>query len=99
MFAMNTKKADQIKGEFSGQITAHAAEKIYTANAASIGNWPVFNFQVLFFSKNLLDVKKPLVYDKKIRPVDLSTRSEEHTSELQSLMRISYAVVCLKQKK
>src|SRR3546814_4588380 len=25
-------------------------------------------------------------------------RSEEHTSELQSLMRISYAVVCLKQK-
>src|SRR3546814_9207816 len=26
------------------------------------------------------------------------TRSEEHTSELQSLMRISYAVFCLKQK-
>src|SRR3546814_4499045 len=25
-------------------------------------------------------------------------RSEEHTSELQSLMRISYAVICLKQK-
>src|SRR3546814_7140549 len=28
-----------------------------------------------------------------------STRSEEHTSELQSLMRISYAVFCLKKKK
>src|SRR3546814_8789504 len=28
----------------------------------------------------------------------LSTRSEEHTSELQSLMRISYAVFCLKKK-
>src|SRR3546814_6568947 len=27
------------------------------------------------------------------------TRSEEHTSELQSLMRISYAVFCLKTKK
>src|SRR3546814_5726433 len=27
-----------------------------------------------------------------------STRSEEHTSELQSLMRISYAVSCLKKK-
>src|SRR3546814_1528680 len=27
-----------------------------------------------------------------------SPRSEEHTSELQSLMRISYAVFCLKQK-
>src|SRR3546814_7671613 len=30
-------------------------------------------------------------------PVDV--RSEEHTSELQSLMRISYAVFCLKKKK
>src|SRR3546814_2359321 len=29
----------------------------------------------------------------------LSPRSEEHTSELQSLMRISYAVFCLKKKK
>src|SRR3546814_6370631 len=28
-----------------------------------------------------------------------STRSEEHMSELQSLMRISYAVFCLKKKK
>src|SRR3546814_7037180 len=29
----------------------------------------------------------------------IRTRSEEHTSELQSLMRISYAVFCLKKKK
>src|SRR3546814_5234130 len=29
----------------------------------------------------------------------LKLRSEEHTSELQSLMRISYAVFCLKKKK
>src|SRR3546814_3843840 len=32
-------------------------------------------------------------------PAQWSTRSEEHTSELQSLMRISYAVFCLKKKK
>src|SRR3546814_3012118 len=30
---------------------------------------------------------------------ELNIRSEEHTSELQSLMRISYAVFCLKKKK
>src|SRR3546814_4452020 len=29
---------------------------------------------------------------------DVAVRSEEHTSELQSLMRISYAVFCLKKK-
>src|SRR3546814_3219913 len=31
--------------------------------------------------------------------LDEEWRSEEHTSELQSLMRISYAVFCLKKKK
>src|SRR3546814_7300444 len=31
-------------------------------------------------------------------PASSAPRSEEHTSELQSLMRISYAVFCLKQK-
>src|SRR3546814_20553209 len=33
------------------------------------------------------------------RPPGGGNRSEEHTSELQSLMRISYAVFCLKKKK
>src|SRR3546814_2911417 len=33
------------------------------------------------------------------KAVWISKRSEEHTSELQSLMRISYAVFCLKKKK
>src|SRR3546814_9267230 len=32
-------------------------------------------------------------------PTRSAARSEEHTSELQSLMRISYAVFCLKKKK
>src|SRR3546814_3682737 len=33
------------------------------------------------------------------KPMGETLRSEEHTSELQSLMRISYAVFCLKKKK
>src|SRR3546814_7786986 len=37
----------------------------------------------------------PLPPERTLRP---PMRSEEHTSELQSLMRISYAVFCLKQK-
>src|SRR3546814_2690074 len=37
----------------------------------------------------------PLVADGNV----ITGRSEEHTSELQSLMRISYAVFCLKKKK
>src|SRR3546814_8983463 len=33
------------------------------------------------------------------RTISVHSRSEEHTSELQSLMRTSYAVFCLKKKK
>src|SRR3546814_2354389 len=36
-------------------------------------------------------------FEELVRPVE-AARSEEHTSELQSLMRISYAVFCLKKK-
>src|SRR3546814_8691060 len=34
-----------------------------------------------------------------MKPAAFKRRSEEHTSELQSLMRISYAVFCLKKKR
>src|SRR3546814_3446289 len=37
--------------------------------------------------------------DSAVERVKEVCRSEEHTSELQSLMRISYAVFCLKKKK
>src|SRR3546814_10680852 len=42
----------------------------------------------------VLNMIKPLVHRQ-----GNVVRSEEHTSELQSLMRISYAVFCLKKKK
>src|SRR3546814_2852789 len=36
---------------------------------------------------------------QRVDPLHQRPRSEEHTSELQSLMRLSYAVFCLKKKK
>src|SRR3546814_8674607 len=40
----------------------------------------------------------PLVHEQGLGFLQKEFRSEEHTSELQSLMRISYAVFCLKKK-
>src|SRR3546814_5028241 len=42
----------------------------------------------------------PLIFTHRLPSVQIHAieRSEEHTSELQSLMRISYAVFCLKKK-
>src|SRR3546814_5835895 len=51
-------------------------------------------------TQNLVDVRSPDEYaGRLLAPAHLpQERSEEHTSELQSLMRISYAVFCLKTK-
>src|SRR3546814_5724354 len=49
-----------------------------------------------------LDVAERKEFDEQLflhRGIRRRNRSEEHTSELQSLMRISYAVFCLKKKK
>src|SRR3546814_10921166 len=59
--------------------------------------------RALFEFNQVLDnlLLKPVAFAYSIfAPVPLQTgiRSEEHTSELQSLMRISYAVFCLKKK-
>src|SRR3546814_4577566 len=55
-------------------------------------SWPGLNSSLL--SNAIADVLE----SKQARIVEIDFRSEEHTSELQSLMRISYAVFCLKQK-
>src|SRR3546814_2646463 len=56
----------------------------YTKRSGASGNWRAF------FTEEDVKILRPLIGAK---------RSEEHTSELQSLMRISYAVFCLKKKK
>src|SRR3546814_9226114 len=46
-----------------------------------------------------LELSDPMADFDSAAAAGYSTRSEEHTSELQSLMRLSYAVFCLKKKK
>src|SRR3546814_6159910 len=43
-------------------------------------------------------VGKSVLMGQMIAGAEADVRSEEHTSELQSLMRISYAIFCLKKK-
>src|SRR3546814_2507188 len=52
-------------------------------------------FEIFINSKNMEHYAWTLALTRMISAV---FRSEEHTSELQSLMRISYAVFCLKKK-
>src|SRR3546814_4808439 len=72
--------------------------------AAVVGLWLAARLAILFSATvpqlvgAVLDVTYPfLLFAYAAR--EIVARSEEHTSELQSLMRISYAVFCLKKKK
>src|SRR3546814_7514937 len=73
-------------------------------NGHSSGGTPVINNNLAVAALTGLVMAAPAIAEARdqIRIVGSSTvfpyRSEEHTSELQSLMRISYAVFCLNQK-
>src|SRR3546814_4646937 len=63
---------------------------------ATLLNWKKQPGEAIEADEILIEVETDKVVLEVPAP---SARSEEHTSELQSLMRISYAVFCLKKKK
>src|SRR3546814_5613389 len=75
----------------AGDFNASSAERRTYLTAHSAANWT---------TKRRLPIDNALQHCLKSDAPCGSTlpRSEEHTSELQSLMRISYAVFCLKKK-
>src|SRR3546814_3941649 len=62
--------------------------------AGAVGIWPRWQTCVSLSASAIPGPNIP----EPVTTSDLPRRSEEHTSELQSLMRISYAVFCLKKK-
>src|SRR3546814_8427722 len=61
---------------------------------------PPIKIAEMFYSENGVPIEEDIGYNYAGRKqLQVAGRSEEHTSELQSLMRISYAVFCLKKKK
>src|SRR3546814_3975884 len=79
-------------------IEASLIENIARLDADDVTRWETFT-RLVREGRDIADISAtfgiPELGVKRI----LALRSEEHTSELQSLMRISYAVFCLKKKK
>src|SRR3546814_7560423 len=82
------QRVDLVLGE---KIVAHCMTKL-VKYAASTSGLPVSSVRIFCTSPTTSACSFCL-------PATVAMRSEEHTSELQSLMRISYAVFCLKKKK
>src|SRR3546814_1143135 len=78
-------------------ILNHATGPAWVLAGPGSGKTEVLSLLVL----RLLYVNNDPIQPARIPPesIFVTTRSEEHTSELQSLMRISYAVFCLKKKR
>src|SRR3546814_2026266 len=78
-----------------GRQTTHPARWY-----SSRGGWGMKRVLVVYFSQTgqLRRVAESLCAPLPAAGVEVDWRSEEHTSELQSLMRLSYAVLCLKKK-
>src|SRR3546814_8924639 len=73
----------------SAYAASHAAElQAFVRGLAEASRWCIQNRK-----------ESASVVAKNLKITDTALRSEEHTSELQSLMRISYAVFCLKKNK
>src|SRR3546814_8294068 len=75
---------------FAKSFSSRTARKVYWALVVGV---PSIDDGMI----ELALAKQPGTGGEKMH-VDEKERSEEHTSELQSLMRISYAVFCLKKK-
>src|SRR3546814_8845892 len=94
-----------IVGTLEGHITT--AGQIAMQRGAKVSHIPDFEGGLRILRNGpgadlvMIDVRQPVArFMKQMKQERMNTpvvaRSEEHTSELQSLMRISYAVFCLK---
>src|SRR3546814_4497281 len=79
----------------SEKIAADEIADAFAINDSFPEHWQGFVFELQVSLQYLLNSFPDLQTAEKLK----IGRSEEHTSELQSLMRISYAVFCMKKKK
>src|SRR3546814_3116318 len=86
---------DTVTGALATSATAASDVGAYAIARGSLA--VSSNYALTYQGANLSIDPAALTLTYRAAPV--SSRSEEHTSELQSLMRISYAVFCLKKKR
>src|SRR3546814_7157069 len=81
--------------KFDHLLAYRQAEVAHTAPLAKDERFPIFPPYAVQQIRDAMPDDGIICLDNGVYKI----RSEEHTSELQSLMRISYAVFCLKKKK
>src|SRR3546814_7957034 len=106
VFQRNAEEKARLEGEQRGQAEAEARRMTAQRDSEAAISREIADFCGAMgdgdFSRRIDLAGKEGVFrdlSQQLNTLADTMRSEEHTSELQSLMRISYAVFCLKKKK
>src|SRR3546814_977624 len=82
------------------RLLATLSYSLFCIVAVTMADGPVWHLVLWYLTFITINLGHAayLLYERTLVKLTAAERSEEHTSELQSLMRISYAVFCLKKK-
>src|SRR3546814_7608866 len=92
-------RADLIRRKFHIVAVEVAGTKPAGRSLLAFRKSKLSSKELALFTRQLATLVEVAPLEEALRTLTRQSRSEEHTSELQSLMRISYAVFCLKKKK
>src|SRR3546814_2262927 len=84
---------------YRGPMARQSSFPILFITATRIGDAVLSSGLIARLADEIPNARFTIVAGPAAAPLFAEVRSEEHTSELQSLMRISYAVFCLKKTK
>src|SRR3546814_6288671 len=90
--------SDLVRANWPGATAREVEQQVTDKIEKKLQETPFLNY-VMSYSKPAESTVYVVLRDDTPPKQVPDIRSEEHTSELQSLMRISYAVFCLKKKK
>lgn len=69
---LGTLVAEKVKGEYAGIIAPRSSVKIYSAQLADLQLWPKFNFSLLYYAIQNIQIPAPLTVTKKFAAKDFS---------------------------
>ena len=67
-----TEKLPKFKGEFNGIIKPKSSVQLYSASLNELDQWPKIHLQMLYYSTDIKELKKPLLFSEKFRAKDFS---------------------------
>lgn len=89
---LTTERTHKFKGEFNGVIRPKSAVQMYSASLNDLDQWPKFHLQILLFTREGTELKKPIVFSEKFRAKDFSgaKKSSEYLEQPAWLIQLDY---------